>query len=125
MELYIPPERPQKYKGKFLKGNIPGNKGKKWEDFYSEETIKKLRDHLKKIQKMKKPRKNPITKEVKVIAIKDGKYFYFPSAKIASQKTGANHGHIIQCCRKKAKTCGGFKWFYENDEEWIEWANLD
>ena len=36
------------------------------------------------------------------------------SARQATRVTGANQAHIIQCCRKKEKTCGGFLWSYVN-----------
>ena len=39
--------------------------------------------------------------------------FFWDSAKTASKKLNINQGNIIQCCRKKRKTCGGYKWCYK------------
>lgn len=33
----------------------------------------------------------------------------------ASKYSGANSGHITQCCKGKQKTCGGYKWKYVED----------
>ena len=38
-------------------------------------------------------------------------------AKQASEELKINHGHIIQCCKGKLKSAGGFKWRYVGDEE--------
>ncbi len=36
----------------------------------------------------------------------------FPSTNIASKQTKINSGSIVNCCLKKRKTAGGFKWRY-------------
>ena len=44
MELYIPIERPQynPTNGQFLKGHVPHNKGKKWEDYMDMRKAKRI-----------------------------------------------------------------------------------
>lgn len=37
----------------------------------------------------------------------------FPSAKVASEKTGANRSYITQCCKERRKSAGGYLWTYE------------
>lgn len=40
---------------------------------------------------------------------------YYESLKIAENETGVRSDGISDCCRKKIKTSGGFKWFYADD----------
>lgn len=42
----------------------------------------------------------------------------FPSMKVASEETGVSY-HIRDCCRYRRKSCGGFKWMFE--DEYIAW----
>ena len=40
----------------------------------------------------------------------------YKSGKEASLKTGINHSHIMECCRQKRKSAGGYIWRYEREE---------
>ena len=42
---------------------------------------------------------------------------WFGSSSDAEKATGANHSHIIACCRGKQKTTGGFKWAYADNKD--------
>ena len=39
----------------------------------------------------------------------------FPSLMEVNRELGLNIGHIIECCRGKRNTCGGFKWKYKQE----------
>lgn len=42
----------------------------------------------------------------------------YDNAKIASEKTGIQHGNIINCCNgKKYASAGGFRWKYEGEDK--------
>lgn len=44
---------------------------------------------------------------------KDNNYIKsFNNIKNASEYSGANYSHIIQCCKGRQKTCGGYIWKY-------------
>ena len=41
----------------------------------------------------------------------------FPSLMEAERQTGISNKHICACCKGKAKSAGGFYWFYADSEE--------
>lgn len=46
----------------------------------------------------------------------DGKFIKKWSSIIEVQRElGINHGHIIECCKGKRKTAGGYRWVYASD----------
>ena len=114
MELYIPPERPQRnlVNGQFLKGNSPFNKGKKWKDYMDEETYKKCKGI---IAKNLKPNMNlgGWNKKAIVALDQEGNVLgWFESSEDAERKTGICAYNIRKACRGKRKTAGGFRWEY-------------
>lgn len=54
------------------------------------------------------------TRRKEILQIKEGKIINsFWGSGEAKRKTGINSGHIIDCCNKKRKTAGGYKWKYK------------
>lgn len=54
----------------------------------------------------------------KVIQLsKDGAVIcVYKSGKEASLKTGVNSSHIMECCKQKRKSAGGYIWLYKKEE---------
>lgn len=80
---------------------------------HSEETKKKMSEsHIGK-NTWAKGRKNPTavtTHSIPVFCVETKTVYY--SGVEASKQTGANNSHIIQCCKGKRKTAGGYHWEY-------------
>ncbi len=56
-----------------------------------------------------------------VVAIKDNKLVgVFKSASEAAKQIGVFSTNISKVCKKKRKTAGGYRWFYEADNEWTK-----
>lgn len=123
MELVIDRARPQRnlVTGRFLKGHTPSNKGRKWSEWMS----KKSQLHAMKGWKNLKGRRDIGGWNAKKVVMirEDGRWFVFSSASEAGRKTGIQDTNIRSYCRKKRRTAGGFRWFYESDNEWMEIIN--
>lgn len=119
MELYIPPKIDRNaITGRFIKGVSPWNKGKKMN--YKNESSRNLSViNLKKGQGGNH-RNGAGHNKRPVVAIKDGKFYVFPSATEASIKVGCGQTSITAACKKRIKTCLGFKWYYEDDSTWLK-----
>lgn len=122
-ELYIEPERKttNAVTGRFLKGHVPHNKGKKWSEWMDMRKTKRVKRIAKKNLR---PNMNiGGWNKRKVIAIDDktGKWYVFESSQDAARKTGASAGLIRRCCRKaNVHHHHGLRWFWENDNEWTK-----
>ena len=65
--------------------------------------------------------KVPCLDPKKVVAIKDGNLFSkFDNMKDAERKTGVPHSNISLVCNGKRKSAGGYMWFFENDNKWVD-----
>lgn len=112
MELYIPKERPQynPTNGQFLKGHIPFNKGKKWEDYMD---MRKAR-RIKRIAIKNLARNRNIggwNKRAVVCVDEENKILgWFSSSYDAEKKTGICARNIRTVCNGKRKHAGGYRW---------------
>lgn len=112
MELYIPKERPQynPTNGQFLKGHIPFNKGKKWEDYMDMRKAKRI----KRIALMNLARNRNIggwnKKAVVCVDEENNILGWFSSAMDAEKKTGICARNIRTVCNGKRKHAGGYRW---------------
>ena len=123
MELYIPPERPQRnlLNGRFLKGCTPHNKGKEMK-FHSDNTKQRCINNLLK-GRGGWHKTGAWMNRKSVVLIKDGKLRgVFPSIREASEAIGVSPALISAICRKVRgrHTAKGYKCFYEHDD----WCNL-
>ena len=101
--------------GQYLKGREPHNKGKKWSEYLPKKTQKSILKNLKP-----NPNYNLAGANArKIVGIKDGKWRVFESSKDAERKLGIHARNIRTVCYKKRNHAGGWKWFFENDNEWI------
>lgn len=118
-ELYIPPERLNRnpVNGQFLKGCIPHNKGKKWDDYLDNRKKEKM---LKGLHRYGNPNLAGCNAK-KIVAIKEGRLFgVFQSSNDAERKTGICARNIRSCCSGNRKRAGGYQWFWENDNGWCD-----
>jgi hypothetical protein len=112
MELYIPIERPQynPTNGQFLKGHVPHNKGKKWEDYMD---MRKAKRVIRIAKQNLKPNMNIggwNRKAVVALDMEGNIAGWFASAMDAEKKTGICKRNINSVCNGKRKHAGGFKW---------------
>lgn len=121
-ELYIPPQQHTRnaVNGRFMKGHIPFNKGKKWTDYMDMRKAKRVKRIGMK--NMIPGNKTTSSRNAKpVVAILDGKIKgIYRSSYHASRLTGICSCSIRLCCSKKRKSAGGYKWFWERDNSWLE-----
>lgn len=105
-ELNLGPEYIQpKRKGRFKKGHVPYNKGKKWDDYLPKEMQTKYLKHLKRVQfKKGHPSYRPETAgrpKKKVIAVyDDGRFVVIPSIKKAADLMGVTSDSIYYTCKR-------------------------
>lgn len=118
---YIELKRPQYNlrNGQFLKGHIPHNKGKKWEEYMD---MRKAR-RIIRIAKMNLRHGNPNiggwNKRQVVMVTPKGNWVVFESATEAASKMGLERRNISHCCQGKRQRCGGRWWFFFDDDRWI------
>lgn len=107
--------------GQFLKGHTPHNKGKKLSDYLTEEQVKEIMERFNSFprkgnKKLYKYRCKP------VVAIKDGKLCgVFESISEGCRRVGlASTSNICKALKGQRNYAGGYQWFYENDNSWVE-----
>lgn len=121
MELYIPPKRINKnpINGRFVKGSIPHNKGKKWEDYIDKDRIVELRKKASE-----SIRKNGVQHPFKarpVICIdKDGNHQYYESMTSAAKAIGTTMEYLWKGCHGVVKTVKGYRVFLFESDEWTK-----
>ena len=116
--LSITPPTGKNAKGQFLKGHTPHNKGKHPREYMSEEGYQKMIKALDN-KRTGNPNFGGCNKR-SVIMIKNGKICgVFESSEDASRKTGIMASNIRSVCRGARKRAGGYQWFWEESEDWI------
>lgn len=121
MELYIPLKKRDRnpVNGRFLKGNTPFTKGKKWENYMSEEKINVLREKV--ADSMRKNRIHHPQNKVPVICVdKDGNCRYYEGMKEAADSIGSSAGNVWKVCHGIRKTTKGCRLFLFESNEWIK-----
>ena len=147
-ELSLPPKREFRNakNGRFLKGHVPANKGKKWSEYMGKRAQKRAAKGWKNLDKHR-PRTRPDTEgrcRRQVIAIMDdGAWKCYSSIGSAAESLGANRSNISRCCRDNQSrrnlkdTLGrpsnkvntdhkhmGIRFYFENDNIWTTKINL-
>lgn len=110
--------------GQFLKGHVPHNKGKKWEEWMDMRKAKKI---IRIAKQNLRPNMNlgGWNKKKVVSVSENGTWKLYSSAASAAEATGNFSSNISQCCRGKRKHCGGLRWFYWDSDEWITLIHKD
>lgn len=137
-ELHLPPIKQDRNPttGRFNKGITPFNKGKKWSDYASKRTQKKMLKGWMNVIKHR-PTSRPDVAErcrKKVIAVmNDGTWLVFPYIGRAGEWLGGNRENVGRCCRANRarvvnKKTGkvntdhrykGIRFYYEDDDIWL------
>lgn len=109
-------------KGRWKKGNVPWTKGKKWEEIYGEDRVEEMK--RKASQRLAYLRAHGIKGGSGMTArpvIQMDKYgdrlHWYPSAVAAAKKLGLHSTNISAVCRGLKKTCGGFRWKFDEKYE--------
>ena len=112
-ELTLPPlwDGRNKKTGRFLKGHVPANKGKKWSDFMGKRAMKRASKGWANLDKYrnKNGRSDVAGRSRKqVIAVTDdGRWYHFSSVKSAYEwlrnivGIACTRENISRCCRQK------------------------
>lgn len=103
----------QRKNGRFVKGHIPHNKGKKWDEWMDGRKQRKVKKCLIHIGNSTLPGWNK--KQVVGISI-DGKACIFESSKDVERKLGIESRNVRGCCEGKRNLAGGL--FFMWAENW-------
>lgn len=135
-ELTLPPEKLERnaVTGRYMKGHVPHNKGKKWNDYTTKRAQRGMRKGWKNLDKHR-PKTRPDTAgrcRRPVIGVTDaGEWAFFPYVGDAAEKLGISQRNISRCCMSNEKGISGkrrvintdhrykgIRWYYESDNKW-------
>ena len=108
MELYLPPPPPPpKNDGRFKKGHVPANKGKKWDDFMSKKGQRKARKGWKNCEighafGRKRPDNAGRCRKAVVGIDDEGRLRFFDYIGSAAAFIGGSRENVGRCCRDNA-----------------------
>lgn len=112
-ELTLPPVWTgiNKQTGRFLKGNIPANKGKKWSEYMGKRAQKRAAKGWKNLDLHRNKNGRPATagrRPKQVVAVMDdGSWLLFPYIGPAAEWVGGSRENVGRCCRlnESKKVC--------------------
>lgn len=113
LDILIPQKPQRRRNGTFAKGHIPHNKGKKWSEWMDGRKARRVRRGLKRTGRIdiggwnKKP----------IIAMKDGKEYWFESAASAARTLNLISRNIRSVANGKRNHCGGWKFRFTNQTQ--------
>ena len=136
-ELYLPPEVPKRnaVTGRFMKGHVPANKGKKWSEYMSKRAQNRAAKGWKNLDKYRPKTRadNAGRSRKQVIAVMDdGSWKVFSYLGSAGSWVGGSRENVSRCCRcnaarhKNKKTGAintdhkylGIRFYFEDDDIW-------
>jgi hypothetical protein len=150
-ELTLPPvnDGVNKINGRFLKGHVPANKGKRWSDYMGKRAQKRAAKGWKNLDLHRNKNGRPDTavrcrKQV-VAVMDDGSWLIFPYVGAAAEWLGCgSRENIGRCCRQNEskkefhKTNGvkagrvntdhryrGIRFYFESDNVWMNKIKID
>lgn len=92
-----------KQNGRFLKGHVPANKGKKWSDYMGKRAQKRCAKGWKNLDLHRNKNGRPDTAgrcRKQVIAVMDdGRWFHFAYLGDAAKWVGGRRENVGRCCR--------------------------
>lgn len=102
-------------KGRFNKGRVAWNRGKKWKEMYDDETIEHLKQHLRDVGVNSNRGKGFEHQWRPVIQMDEYGYrlHWYESSAHAARKLGINSRNIRAVCYGKRHSCGGFRWKFD------------
>jgi hypothetical protein len=108
-----------KQNGRFLKGNVPANKGRSWSEWMPKKAQKKI---LANLDRVRPKGGNPIipgyNRKKVVMVTPKGNCVVFESATEAARLLNLQRRNISHCCEGKRHRCGGRWWFFFDDDRW-------
>lgn len=132
-----------KITGRFLKGHVPANKGKKWSEFMSKRAQRRSAKGWKNLDLHRRRPDTAGRSPKQVVAVfDDGQFLVFPYIGEAAKWLGdGSRENIGRCCRENAsrKVCKndwrkgqrkgasrvntdhrymGIRWYFESDDVW-------
>ena len=133
--------------GRFLKGHVPANKGKKWSDYMGKRAMKRAAKGWANVLSHR-PKSRPDTAgrcRKQVIAVMDdGRWFHFAYIGDAAKWVGGSRENVGRCCRcnqsrkRLKKPWGhpsdkvntdhkymGIRFYFESDNVWTTKINND
>lgn len=120
--------------GRFLKGHVPANKGRKWSQYLSKRKQKRCAKGWANLELHRHRPPNAGRPKKAVIALTDdGEFKYFPYTVAAAKYYNGSRYNVARCCRmnhlgtldKKGMVntdhkYKGMRFYYENDTVWIK-----
>ena len=135
-ELYIEPEWTgrNRVNGRFLKGHVPANKGKKWSEFMPKRSQKRSAKGWSNLDKYRvRPATAGRPKKPVIALTDDGDFIYFPFVGDAAKWCGGRRENVARCCRyNEANTVGkngiintdhkylGYRFYFERSRVWLD-----
>jgi len=142
-ELVMPPiyDGVNRVTGRFMKGHVPANKGKKWDEYMSKRSQRRCRKGWNNLDQYR-PKKRPDTagrcRRTLVAVMDDGSWKVFDFSREAVAWMGAhgvvcNRENIGRCARlneSKRRRYGvhpqsddhrykGVRWYYDDNSAWM------
>jgi hypothetical protein len=107
--------------GQFLKGHESWTKGKPWKEWMPKDKQKKIIRNLNRVRPKGGNPALPGSNRRRVVCINaDGECVTYKSATSAAQMLSLTRRNICHCCQGKRKHCGGYRWFYFDDDSWTK-----
>ena len=139
-ELYIPQARPMRniVNGRFLKGHVPANKGKKWSDYMGKRAQRRCARGWENLRLHRNKNGRPDNAgrcRKPVVAIDgDGKWHWFPYIGAAALWAGGCRENVGRCCRANAAQAmnrrtgevntdhkyKGYRFYFFTDDNWTK-----
>lgn len=136
-ELYIAPPPPSRDAcGRFTKGSVPANKGKRWEDYMTPDGIERAAKGWQNLDRRPTTRPDNAGRLARpVVAVEDGgRWRIFKQGKHAAEWCGGTRENVCRCCRcneerhvnrKTGKVntdhrYKGVRFYYDDDLIWLE-----
>lgn len=131
-ELFIPPvyEGRNLKTGRYMKGHIPANKGKKWSEYLSKRTQRRCAKGWKNLDLYRNKNGRSVNagrRRRQVVAVMDdGSFRVFPFILAAAEYVGGKRENVGRCCRLNGKRTAntdhrykGVRFYYESENVWL------
>ena len=132
-ELYIEPERKpyNPTNGRFLKGSVPHNKGRKMAEWMDGRKMKRViriaTENLRNASGRKRPDVSERCRKPVVGIYDGGRFKVFASSQHAAERNGCDRSNVSRCCRLNAShgtntdhRYKGIRFYFENDDNWTK-----
>lgn len=128
-DLYIEPEWTgrNRVNGRFLKGHVPANKGKKWNEFMSKRSQKRSAKGWSNLDKYRvRPATAGRPKKPVIALTDDGDFICFPFVGAAAKWCGGFRENVARCCRQNETTANtdhkylGYRFYFEEGSVWLD-----